>query len=136
MEKYIHYWLSFFRKKDKTNDLKALDLQMFCQAFLYHPTLEFGMKDESNEYKYIFHKPVSLSPYLRMFLPPDMETEEDDNEVRDVLHRKGIKDINAEHNFLKAEGSFTCSCCNACFCNKCGYSPKKDRDEKKVQNVH
>jgi hypothetical protein len=99
---------------------------------LYQPALEFGKRNESDAYKYIFHKPASLSPYLSMFLPPNVDAEEDDNEVRDILKCKGIKDINAEHDFLKAEGHYTCSSCDCCFCSTCGYSPTKDRDGKKA----
>ena len=42
--------------------------------------------------------PVSLSPYLKLFLPPNIEAEEDD-EVHDILKCKGIEGVNLPHDF-------------------------------------
>ena len=69
-----------------------------------------------------------------MFLPPNVAVEEDENEERDIMRCIGIQGINAEHDFLKAEGFFTCASCQRCFCKFCGYSPKKDRDGKKIES--
>ena len=51
------YLMKYFLSKNKTNKLSELDLHTFCQAFLYQPALEFGKRNESDAYKYIFHKP-------------------------------------------------------------------------------
>ena len=129
---YVHL-MKFMLEKDKTTKLKELDIQTFCQAFLYQPALEFGMADDSSAYHYVFHRPTYLSPYLKMFLPPNVEAEEEENERRDIVRCKGIKGINAKHDFLKNEGHYTCSCCSKCFCRTCRYSPHKDRDSKKAR---
>ena len=122
--------MEFFIKNDKSKKFTELDLQTICQAFLYQPALEFGKKDDVSAYRYVFHKPATLSPYLkRDFLPPDVET--DNEEERELLKCKGIQGINKSHTFLKAEGNFICFSCQTCFCQTCGYSPGKDRDGNK-----
>ena len=98
---------------------------------MYQPALEYGKIDDCEAYNYVFHKPTTLSPYLKNFLPPNIEHEEDPDEIREVLYCKGIKDVNPAHHFLKAEGHYKCSVCLTCFCRTCGYSPSKDRDGKK-----
>ena len=123
--------IKYYQEKDTTGMLQELDLLTLTQAFLYQPALEFGKKEDSSAYKYIFNKPNTLPTYLKMFLPPNVSVEEDEDEVRDTIRCNGIQGINASHDFLKAEGHFTCSSCQRCFCKFCGYSPKKDRDGKK-----
>ena len=60
-----------------------------------------------------------------------MQGDVDEESGVSILKCKGIKEINQAHEFLSSEGSFTCKSCQACFCKTCGYSPVKDRDEKK-----
>ena len=104
-------------KKDKTKQIQLMNLQAFYQAFLYQPALEFGKRDGIDAYKYIFHKPASLSCYLKIVLPSNVEVEEDEEEVIDSLTCKGINGIIKEHDFLKAEGCFTCASFKIYFCN-------------------
>ena len=127
---YKHF-IDFYIKKGKAKDLKLteLDIRTFCQAFLYQPSIPFGQAENIEAYKYVFHKPTTLSPYLKMFLPPGSEIDKESE--RDILRCKGINEINDAHDFLRAEGSFTCSSCHACFCNTCGYAPVKDRPKRK-----
>ena len=63
-------------------------------------------KDQANTYRYLFNTPTSLSPYLQMFLPPNVEY--DDEEDSEIVRYKGINKINPPHSFLAAEGTFKC----------------------------
>ena len=123
--------VKLFRQADKTKALKEVDIRTFCEAFLYQPALEFGKKNEPSSYKYVFNKPGTLSPYLKMFLPPGSKRIKDRGEI---LQCKGIDGVNLPHDFLKVENAFTCSSCNACFCGTCGYHPIKDRDGKRKKS--
>ena len=96
------------------------------------------MEDKNNpqEWKYVFFKPASLHPYLKIFAHPEseIEIEEEYENVSEMKHCKGIDGINPSHTFLACEGSYTCVSCNECFCGHCRYSPAKDRDGRKTKN--
>ena len=77
--KIYNHIMTFYLKIDKSKKMKEIDIRTFCQAFLYQPTLEFGKKDDSTAYKYVFHPPANLSPYLKSFLPPNANMDTDDN---------------------------------------------------------
>ena len=123
--------VKLFTKIDKTKALKEVDIRTFCEAFLYQPALEFGKKNEASSYKYVFNRPGTLSPYLKMFLPPGSKRIKERSEI---LQCKGIAGVNPAHDFLKVEHAFTCSSCSACFCGTCGYHPIKDRDKKRTKS--
>lgn len=76
----------------------------------------------------IFHCSTTLSPYLETILLPNVEVEEDEDLM--IVRCKGIDCINAEHNFLKNEGHFTCGSFHECFCSTCGYLPENQRYKK------
>ena len=131
--------VEFFLKKDSTKKLTKTDLRTYCQAFMHQPALRMGSKNNPDCWKYVFGKPSSLHPYLRMFAHADggvvIEVEgNDDNAV--MKECKGIENINNAHKFLHCEGSFTCVGCNACFCGTCGYSKVKDRSNDKKRKIY
>ena len=129
-------------------------IRTYMQAWMYQPALEFGKATDKDAYKYVFHEPITLSPYLRMFAHPNGQTKIDvqhDKESNDsvrsdednedeceknnekclVIQCPGFNQINLPHSFLKSEGEFTCKKCGVVFCKTCGYSPSKDRVVKK-----
>ena len=87
--------VNFLIKHDKSKRFQEVDLLVFCQAFLFQPALEYRKKDVVSAYKYIFHALTSSSPYLQMFLPPNIDIEE---EQCKVIRCKGIADINPAHD--------------------------------------
>ena len=123
--------VEFFMKTDKTKMLKELDIRTFCEASLYQPALEFGEKGKPSSFRYVFNKPGTLPPYLKMFLPPGSKRIKNRSET---MRCKGIDGVNPAHDFLKAEGAYKCSSCHSCFCRTCGYDPIKDRDMKETKN--
>ncbi len=128
--------MEFYLKKDESK--KERDILTYCQAFLYQPAVEMGSENDPREWKYIFEVPKKVHPYLQMFVHPDSEDIEIEDESNDCSTEMeqcvGFSEINLPHSFLKAETSHTCSVCNKTFCGFCGYSPGKDRDEKKTKH--
>ena len=123
--------IAFYIKKDTTKRLGKKDLHTYCQAFMYQPALRMGSKSDHENWNYVFGKPSLLHPYLRMFVHPDSGVQIEDEQLIGggrLGHCKGIDTINASHNFLLSEGSFTCTSCEACFCNTCGYSKKRIKE--------
>ena len=49
-------------------------IRTYMQAWMYQPALEFGKEEDKKEYKYVFHEPITLSPYLHMFAHPNGST--------------------------------------------------------------
>ncbi len=123
--------IDVYIKKD--GRLKKGDILTYCQAFLYQPSLGIGLRDDLSAWNYVFHKPTSLHPYLRMFRHDDsnINIENDEGNMKKC---KGINGINLPHDFLSCEGCYECRSCNECFCSTCGYSPQKDRDGKKSKH--
>ena len=124
------------QKPPKT--LTKQDFLTYCQAFLYQPGIEEGLRDDPSQWNYVYHQPTSLHPYLKMFAHPDscivIENEENNVNMSTLKQCKGITSITLPHKFLSCEAWFTCSLCQQCFCATCGYSPKKDRDGKNTKH--
>ena len=130
--------ISFYLRKDKTKRLNTEYIRTYCQAFLCQPAVEMGSKNDPEAWKYVFFRPEALHPYLKMFAHPSSNIQiEEEESVRDTAAIKTCKEIdgiNLPHSFLESEGSFTCVSCSQCFCSTCGYSPQKDRDDKRTKN--
>ena len=127
--------IELYIKKDKQRTLKEKEILTYCQAWLYQPALEFGKGDDETSYKYVLHRPTSLSRYLHMFrhVQSDIsisKEEVDDEEEVELIKCCGIDNINLPQIFLQSDGYFTCAQSQTTFYNTCGYTPSKDRNDK------
>ena len=76
--------IDLYLKKDKSKKLTKEYLRTYCQAFLYQPGLEMGLRNDPSAWKYVFERPSTLHPYLKMFRHVDSDTLVEDESVSTV----------------------------------------------------